>query len=378
MKREIYRKSTQDIIDRLITSKKVIIILGARQTGKTTLVKRIANETGLDNLYINADRQTYVDVLSSRNLSRLKSLISSHELIIIDEAQRIPDIGLNLKIMIDEISDLKLLVTGSSSLELASTINEPLTGRKWTFKLYPLSYAELKNHFNDQIIEEKLDELLVYGSYPEVINSDSIQMKKEVLAEICESYLYKDVLELGKVRNPIKIRQLLQLLAWQIGSEVSVNELSKSLRISRDMVENYIDLLEKSFVIFRLGAFSRNLRKEVVKMNKIYFYDIAVRNYLINNFNDLSNRNDSGIIWENFLVAERMKKLEYERKIAGTYFWRTYTGAELDYVEEKDGQIHGFEFKYEKEKSEPPKSWVENYEASFHLINRHNFESFIL
>lgn len=375
---EIYRTPTEDIIDRLQSSNKAIIILGARQTGKTTLVKHIAEKCSDNYLYINADRQTYADLLSSRNFNQLKLLITGYDLIIIDEAQRIPDIGINIKIMIDEIKDVKILVTGSSSLELTSTINEPLTGRKWTFKLFPLSLKEIKDHSVGEPVDELLEELLIYGSYPEVVTENNLKLKKDLLTEICESYLYKDVLELGKVKNPMKIRQLLQLLALQTGSEVSMNEISNSLGVSRDLVENYIDLLEKSFVIFRLGGFSRNLRKEVVKMNKIYFYDTGVRNYLINNFNGLSNRNDRGQLWENFLIVERLKKHTYSRQLVSTWFWRTYTGAELDYVEETDGKLYGYEFKFGKKNAKAPKSWIENYDAAFSLVNKHNYLDFIL
>jgi len=367
------------LTDKLKTTEKVVIIYGARQSGKTTLAKYIIDKLGLRTLSINADLERYIDVLSSRDLKRLTSLVSGYEMLFIDEAQRIPDIGINLKILKDEIPLLKLLVTGSSSLTLADSISEPLTGRKWTYNLYPLSLQELAATKNKFELSEELNDLLIFGSYPEVYTTVNKADKTELLYEISSSYLYKDILELSNIKYPRKIRDLLRLLAFQIGSEVSVFELSKNLGINKETVDNYIDLLEKAFIIFRVSGYSKNLRKEVRKQDKFYFYDLGIRNAVIDNLSYLDRRNDIGMLWENFIISERKKYLHYNRINATGYFWRTYTGAELDYVEEFDGKLNAFEIKYSKKTVNPPKTWTENYPgSSFKVINKENYLDFIL
>ncbi len=367
------------LTDKLKTTEKVVIIYGARQSGKTTLAKYIIDKLGLRTLSINADLERYIDVLSSRDLKRLTSLVSGYEMLFIDEAQRIPDIGINLKILKDEIPLLKLLVTGSSSLTLADSISEPLTGRKWTYNLYPLSLQELAATKNKFELSEELNDLLIFGSYPEVYTTVNKADKTELLYEISSSYLYKDILELSNIKYPRKIRDLLRLLAFQIGSEVSVFELSKNLGINKETVDNYIDLLEKAFIIFRVSGYSKNLRKEVRKQDKFYFYDLGIRNAVIDNLSYPDRRNDIGMLWENFIISERKKYLHYNRINATGYFWRTYTGAELDYVEEFDGKLNAFEIKYSKKTVNPPKTWTENYPgSSFKVINKENYLDFIL
>ena len=367
--------------DRLLQSGKVLILYGARQVGKTTLVKKIISNLEGRVLEINADRQPFSEILSSRDFEKLKGLVSGYQFVFIDEAQRIPDIGINLKILHDNLPDMKIIVTGSSSLDLANRIKEPLTGRTWTYRLYPFSVSEWQNyeHLNTLEIQMKLEEWMRFGMYPEIHQFENFKDKRQYLEELTGAYLYKDILALANIRYPEKLRQLLKLLAFQIGSEVSIHELAISLQVNRETVINYIDLLEKAFVIFKLSGFSRNLRKEVTSMDKIYFYDLGVRNALIENFNPLDSREDTGSMCENFLLVERRKKMEYERIFANTYFWRTYSGAELDYIEERDGNLYGFEFKWKPKKGKAPATWLETYQnASYQLINRESFASFIL
>lgn len=362
----------------LNNQKKIVVLFGARQVGKTTLVKTLLENSTDRILHINADEQLYNELLSSRDFSKLKGLVDGYDLLFVDEAQRIVDIGINLKILYDRIPNLKIIITGSSSLDLATHINEPLTGRIITNILYPISVLEWQNYVevNDYFTTLKLEELLLYGMYPEVFSYENFDQKRKYLDDLCKSYLYKDILALANIKYPEKLNQLLKLLAYQVGQLVSLQELATTLQIHREALLNYISLLEKSFVIFRLSGFSRNLRKEVVKMDKIYFYDTGVRNALINNFNSMQLRNDKGQLWENFLMAERMKANEHNKVFVNSYFWRTYSGAELDLIEEKDGQLHGFEFKWSKNKKQikAPTSWTETYQNStFECIMPDNF-----
>lgn len=374
----IKRELMEDIINKLKNTKKAICLYGARQVGKTTLSKLILEKMNLKYLTVNADEGKYIDVLSSRDKDKMKLLLSDYEMFFLDEAQRIPDIGINLKIIVDEFPQLKVIATGSSSFELANKISEPLTGRVWTYVLFPLSISEIKSIHTPFEINNKLSELLVYGQYPEVFTTANQFDKQRLLEEICRSYLYKDVLELATIKHASKLKDLLKLLSFQIGSEVSIHELSISLGLSRDAVERYIDLLEKSFVLLRLKAFSRNMRKEVSKMDKIYFYDLGIRNAIIDNFKPLQDRNDIGQLWENFLIIERQKLLSCRNITASSYFWRIQTGAELDYIEERENNLYGYEFKYTNKRAKPPKSWMDNYkEAKYKLINKENFLDFV-
>lgn len=376
----IARILEKKILDRLKNTDKIIILYGSRQVGKTTLVEHFLKTLPYKTLHINADNREYVEVLSSRELGKLSRLVSGYELVFIDEAQRIPDIGINLKIIHDQIPGVKIIATGSSSFELANVTQEPLTGRTWTFTLYPVALAEIQAGQNLFELDNRLEEFLLYGMYPEVFSYTGSNDKMLYLKELSNAYLYKDILELGDIRNARAIYDLVRLLAYQIGSTISLNELGRQLGMSKETVARYIDLLEKSFVVFRLSGFSRNLRKEVVKMDKIYFYDLGVRNAVIDNFKNLAQRNDQGPLWENFLLAERLKFNGYWKgALSNRYFWRTYTGAELDYVEETGGKLFGYEFKWGDKMAKAPKTWLETYpEAEFLCINRANYADFLL
>ena len=375
----IARILEKQIVDRLSSSNKIIVLYGSRQAGKTTLISGLLKKLPYKTLSVNADRQEFTDVLSSRNFGRLQRLVSGYELLFIDEAQRIQDIGINLKILHDELPDLKIIATGSSSFELANTMKEPLTGRTWTFTLFPIALLELNGSYNRFELDQKLDDFLLFGMYPEVFSFDNTLDKTQYLQELSSAYLYKDILELADIRNARAIYDLLRLLAYQIGSTVSMNELARQLGLSKETVTRYIDLLEKAFVVFRLSGFSRNLRKEIVKMDKIFFYDLGIRNAVIENFNELSRRRDVGQLWENFVIIERIKLMNYLRQYSNRYFWRTYTGAELDYVEEMRGQLNGIEIKWGKKVAKAPRTWLETYsEATFQSINRENYLDFIL
>jgi uncharacterized protein len=306
-------------------------------------------------------------------------LVEGYDLLFIDEAQRVPDIGINLKILHDNFPQLRIITTGSSSFDLANLVQEPLTGRTWTFNLFPVGLCELTTQYNRVALDLQLEEFLRYGAYPEILTMVNNESKVDSLKAIARSYLFKDVLEIGGIKYASKLRDLVTLLAYQVGAEVSLNELSNKLGIARETVNNYIDLLEKTFVVFRLRSFSRNLRKEVVQHPKIYFYDLGIRNALIENFNPLQSRNDVGQLWENFLLIERIKTQLYHAESANRYFWRTYTGTELDYVEERNGQINGFEFKFGTRKANAPKIWLDTYEtATFQFINQENYLDFLL
>ncbi|MBU3978655.1 ATP-binding protein [Patescibacteria group bacterium] len=377
--KHIARSLTAPIIEKLNSSKKGIIIYGARQVGKTTLVNEIIKKLNLKTLNINGDQSRFIDIITSRDLSKIQSLVSGYEMLFVDEAQRIPEIGINLKIILDNIPNLKILVTGSSSLDLASKISEPLTGRVWSYHLYPVSILELSSFQNRSELDDNLEERLIFGSYPEIFSYESFFQKREYLQTISDAYLYRDLIEFGDIKNSSKIRDLLKLLAFQIGSEVSLTEIGSSLSMSKDTVSRYIDLLEKSFIIFRLRGFSRNLRKEVTKMDKIFFYDLGIRNILIDNLKPLKDRNDLGLLWENFLLIERMKLNSARQDLVSGYFWRTHTGAELDYIEEKNGNLFGYEFKSGNKIVKTPSGWIKTYpESKFQCINNNNYLNFIL
>lgn len=367
------------IIKTLNEVQKGVIIYGSRQVGKTTLANELIGALGGKPLILNGDqRGAGWEALTSRELPKIKLLVSGYDVLLVDEAQRIPEIGLSLKIILDNFRELKVIVTGSSSLDLASKISEPLTGRAYTYKLWPISTGELEQFKTPFELGEELEERLIFGSYPRIFSIESFRGKTEYLRNLLDANLYKDLLEFGDIRNSVKIRDLLKLLAFQIGSQVSLAELASALELSRVTVDRYIDLLEKSFVIFRLGGFSRNLRKEVSKMDKIYFYDLGVRNVLIDNLKPLKDRNDGGQLWENFLMVERIKKLEYVGEIYSHYYWRLSSGAEFDLVEEKGGKLTGFEFKSSLKTVRAPKSWLETYPGSdFQVINRDNWLEFV-
>jgi hypothetical protein len=372
-KRALFKRLKSELLKR----QKILILFGARQTGKTTLSEDLIKEIPGKILKVNADELLYNDVLSSRELDRLKLMVEGYDMIFIDEAQRITNIGINLKLIYDNMPAVRVLATGSSSFELANKIKEPLTGRTLTHILYPISMKELRREYNPIELQSKTDQFLIYGLYPEVLNLPSANEKVKYLRALSGSYLYKDIFELAPVRNPGKLKDLLKLLAFQVGSEVSLNELSNKLGINIETVDAYIDLLEKSFVIFKLSGFSRNLRKEVTRKNKIYFWDLGVRNTLIDNYAGLTMRADTGALWENFIIAERLKYLAYNQIYASSYFWRIYTGAKLDYIEDRNGSLYAYEIKYNKAKKNPPKTWEENYSKNYQCITRDNFWEFV-
>ena len=374
----IPRYIEKQVVERLNDSNKIVILYGARQVGKTTLIKKILNGREQRILEINADERKYQEVLSSQDLNQLQRLVAGYDLLFIDEAQRIPNVGLNLKILHDNIQELKIIVTGSSSLELANKISEPLTGRTWTFRLFPISILEWAELLNPFEIDQRLNEFLTFGMYPEVFKYKNDLDKMDYLKELTQSFLYKDLLDLSQIKNSGKIYDLLKLLAYQIGSTVSYNELGKKLGLSTDTVISYIDLLEKVFIIFRLPGFSRNLRKEITKNKKVYFYDVGVRNALIEEFSSPEKRPDIGHLWENFIISERIKRNLYQRAHTNHYFWRTYTGAELDFVEQSTGMLLGTEIKWAKKNAKAPKTWLESYsESDFRCINMENYFEYL-
>ena len=366
------------IKDKLSSTNKIIILYGARQVGKTTLINEVLDTFPGRILRINADELKYFDILSSRDLRKIRSLVDGYDILFIDEAQRIPDIGINLKIMHDQLPQLKVIATGSSSFDLANKVQEPLTGRSWTYNLFPISFLELTQHHNSYELGELLEQCLIYGQYPEQLSIVNNNEKYQHLKELTTSCLFRDALDLVHIKHADKLHNLLRLLSFQVGSLVSVAELANSLHISKDTVSSYIHLLEKAFVIFRLKGYSRNLRKEITKMDKIYFYDLGVRNMVIDNLQPLANRNDQDALWENFLILERRKLLSYRFRNANTYFWRTYTGAELDYLEERDAALFGYKFKYNNKTPNVPKTWIATYpEAVYACVNKETYLEFI-
>jgi hypothetical protein len=374
---EIYRVIKTPIINDLKQLNKVVLLYGPRQAGKTTLSKTIIKEVGLKTLMINADQSKYIDVLSSRDLGKLRSLVAGYELLFIDEGQRIPEIGINLKILHDEMPELKILVTGSSSFLLSGRVSESLAGRKKIHTLLPVSMQELAGIYNPFELNDQLEERLIFGSYPEVINTVNHSEKEEYLRDVSSSFIFKDILELEMIKYPLKIRELLKLLAFQVGSQVSIHELGTKLGLNRETVERYLFLLEQSFVIFKLPAFSHNPRKEISKSQKYYFYDTGIRNILIDNTKSLNDRNDQGALWENFIIAERRKYLLYNQKNFSCYFWRTYSGTEIDYVEEIMAEYFAYEIKSGKSKTRIPGSWSGEYGSNFQIISKQNYLEFI-
>lgn len=368
-------------INQYLWKNKVIIIYGARQVGKTTLVKNIVKSfPSLSSLYLNCDEQDIKQKLERAVTStQLKEIIGNHRLIIIDEAQRITEIGLKLKLLIDNYPQQQIIATGSSSFDLANTIVEPLTGRNISFWLYPLSLNELQAIYSPIELSRILETLLVFGTYPAVIKSPSLEEKQTNISYIANNYLYKDILRFQGLKASRIVIKLLQALALQIGNEVSYNELANLLGIAKETVAFYINLLEQAFVIFTLPPFSRNKRKELKKLRKIFFYDVGVRNALINNFNPLSLRADIGQLWENFVISERRKKWFWLTNRANSYFWRTYDRQEIDLIEEKGGELAAFEIKWQKIRKKPPKAWQETYPQSrWTAITKNNWQKILI
>jgi uncharacterized protein len=356
---------------------KVIILTGPRQVGKTTLARILAENSGSPYKWFNADEPDVRAVFTDITSTRLRDIFGAARLIVIDEAQRIFNIGITLKLAVDNFPEIQVLATGSSALELAGGINEPLTGRKWEFTLFPLSFAEMAMNKTREEEHRLLEHRLVYGYYPDVINHPGNE--KNILVELISSYLYKDFLSLEQVRKPALVEKLLLTLAFQVGSEVSYHELGQLIGADNETVERYINLLEKIYVIFTLGAFSRNLRNEIKRNRKIYFWDNGVRNALISNFNPTNIRNDTGALWDNFLIVERLKNLHYQKIHCNKYFWRTSQQQEIDYVEERGGKLYVYEFKYSvTSKARIPNIFLSAYPGSEPMIvTRDNYFLFI-
>lgn len=365
---------------KLLKPNKVIAIFGPRRSGKTTLVKEYLKDTPFRYRYDTGDNIAIHESLGSQNLETLKDYIGDNELIVIDEAHLIPNIGINLKIMVDNIPNIHIIITGSSSFDLANQIGEPLVGRKFTYLLYPISFLELKPLMSAFEIEELLEKILVYGSYPEVISKVSKKERIQILGEITNSYLFKDILIFEGLKNSATLLNLLRLLAFQVGSEVSLTELGSSLGIDKKTVARYLNLLEQTYIITPLRPYFTNRRQSVIKKNKYYFLDLGVRNTIIGNYNPISQRNDLGALWENFLVIERLKKQAYKPIYANNYFWRTWEQKEIDWIEVRDGKLFGYEFKWNlKAKSKNKVAWLSAYpkEAMFETISRGNFKDFV-
>jgi len=364
-----------------IKPNKVLAIFGPRQVGKTTLLKDYLMTINKKIKYRldSGDDIRIQELINSLNFPKIKEYAKGYELVAIDEAQKIKNIGQGLKIMVDEIPGIKIIATGSSSFELSGQIGEPLTGRKITLILYPISQIELNNLYNNYDLKNRVEEYLIYGGYPEVIVSDTFEEKKRILNEIVGSHLLKDILELEKVKGSKILLDLLRLLAFQIGNEVSLSELGKQLGLDYKTVARYLDLFEKSFIIYNLRGFSRNLRKEITKKSKYYFLDNGIRNAVIANFNPLELRDDIGRLWENFIISERLKNQSYKRIYANNYFWHTWDQKEIDFIEEKEGKLYAYEIKWKSGKISPPRDWQAAYPNSkFSLISRDNYLDFIL
>ena len=356
---------------------KAILILGPRQVGKTTLVKYLTRKFTDSLLFLNGDEADVREFLTNTTSSALKKIIGKNKVIVIDEAQRIENIGLTLKLLVENFPSRQIIATGSSSFELSNKINEPLTGRKFEYHLYPLSFHEMSNHTS--LLEERrlLEHRLIYGYYPEVVTSSGEE--KDILRELSGSYLYKDIFSFEQIKKPMLLEKLLQALALQIGSEVTYQELGRLVGADCVTVERYIDLLEKTFVIFKLPSLSRNIRNEIKKGRKIYFYDCGIRNAIIKSFNPLSMRQDVGALWENFLISERIKSNHYSNKWVNAYFWRNHAQQEIDYIEEYEGKFHAYEFKWNpKKKAKFSKSFINGYpDSDTEVISTENFDSFV-
>ena len=353
------------------SNRRVVILYGPRQAGKTTLIDMLLSQE-LNYEKYNGDDIFTQNTFSNNNLEHLKRVIGEKDLLVIDEAQRINNIGLSLKLIIDNLP-IKVIVSGSASFDLADKVCEPLTGRTKTFWLYPLSFKEIKEKVPQMGSDKILEEILLYGMYPKIWNIEGRKEKENYLFEYINNYLYRDILTISKVKKPKKIIDLLTLLALQIGSEVSISELAQNTNLTQSTVESYLNVLEKMFVIFNIRGFSRNLRKEISKSSKYYFFDMGVRNALIRNFNPLSLRNDTGAMFENWAISEKIKKSNNNRDFSNFYFWRTYDQQEIDLIEESKGEINAYEFKWKKDNKKAPNDWTKTYSQSkFSLINKDN------
>ena len=375
-------KRAYEPLDSYLLPNKALVIYGPRRVGKTTLLNNYLENTDLKYKLDSGDNIRTQQILSSQDFSQILPYVEGYQLLAIDEAQNIPNIGMGLKIILDQVPNIKVIVTGSSSFELAGQVGEPLTGRKSTLSLYPLAQSEMLSAYNKFELREKLAEFLVFGSYPEVIQAGNLNSRVSTLTEIANSYLLKDILAFDRIKNSRILLDLLKLLAFQVGNEVSVNELATQLGADVKTLQRYLDLLEKAFVIIRVGGFSRNLRNEVVTKAKYYFLDNGIRNAVIAQFNGLDQRNDIGALWENFMFMERLKYRAYLPLYANMYFWRTYDKQEIDLVEEYGGNLYGYEFKWSDGKAahrNAPRGWTEAYpNAKFKVIHSDNYQEFVM
>ena len=373
-------KRSYEPLSEYLQAGKALLVYGPRRVGKTTLLQNFLKSTHLKYKLDSGDNIRTQQLLGSQDFSQILAYVEGYELLAIDEAQNIPNIGMAVKIIVDQRPDIRVIQTGSSSFELAGQVGEPLTGRKQTLTLYSLSHSELLSSYNKFELKEKLEDFLVYGSYPEVIQASTYKQKVEAITEISNSYLVKDILAFDRVKNSKVLLDLLKLLAFQVGSEVSLSEVGTKIGVDYKTVQRYLDLLEKAFVVIRLGGFSRNLRNEVTNKAKYYFLDNGIRNSLIAQFNGISQRNDIGQLWENFIFIERLKHRTYQSIYANMYFWRTYQQQEIDLVEDRDGKLHGYEIKWSLYKTpKAPHQWAETYSnSSYAIVTPDNYQNFIL
>ncbi|MGD9152890.1 MAG: ATP-binding protein [Gammaproteobacteria bacterium] len=375
-----YQRIIKDQIASQFFQGKAIIIVGARQAGKTTLCNELIEQL-IDTVQkFNGDNPKDRNLLENRDLDFLINLIGDKKIIFIDEGQKIKTIGQTIKLLVDHYGSKKqILVTGSSSINLLNHVQEALTGRKYVHILHPLSMQEIYSK-NKLALLQNLQNYMIFGCYPEIVTTSSFEAKTSLLKELTDSYLFKDILEFQQIRNSTVLKDLLRALAFQIGSEASYTELSNLLGIDKKTVERYIDLLEKNFVIFRLAPYKKKRRREISKLRKIFFYDLGIRNAIINNFNHLDARNDTGILWENFIISERLKYREYNKIYANQYFWRTYDGSEVDLIEEREGNLFGYEFKWneKKKRNKTPQSWLEYQNSSYQCITKKDLFGFII
>ena len=370
----MYLRYLEKEIERRIGSGKAIVLIGPRQVGKTTLIETILKSK--DYLLLDGDDPKTRVLLTEPNTEEIRSILGKYKYVFIDEAQRIKGIGLTMKIITDRFKGIQLFTSGSSSFDLSNQINEPLTGRKWEYQLFPISWEEYEEHHGYLYSEQQLENRLLYGFYPDVLNNPGDEIN--ILRNLVNSYLYKDILSFVNIQKPEILEKLVQALALQIGSEVNYSELAQIVNADKNTVSKYINILQKGYIIFKLGSFSRNLRNEIKKNKKIYFYDNGIRNMVIGNFNPLELRTDKGALWENFLISERVKQIEYKQSLAHIYFWRTRQQQEVDFVEENSGKIYGYEFKWNnRKKVKLPKTFVEAYNAESKVVDRKNFREFV-
>lgn len=372
------QRSIENDFTKKLKHGKVLLLLGARRVGKTFFLNTINQKIKGKKLQINGEDIFISELFSKRTKKQYSEIIEDNEILIIDEAQKIPDIGAILKFIVDEFPKLKIVATGSSMFDLKNKLGEPLTGRKNTIMLFPIAQMELKKIYSASDLKQQLPERLIYGSYPEIFQLKTKREKTEYLKELASDYLLKDILSIDGIRHSTQMLNLLKLLAYQVGQEVSYQELGNQLGISKNTVEKYMDLLSKVFVIHKLPGFSRNLRKEITKNSKWYFYDNGILNVFLNNFNNIVYRQDIGVLWENFIISERLKYQHIKKMAVNNYFWRTYTQQEIDWIEERNGKLYAYEFKWNNNKSvKIPSLWKEHYSSAFKVIHQNNFLEFI-